>query len=536
MDVNLYRTEVQNWIIEINESRGKNPAKTIMYCDRLEEYGQKIKDDALIGFACFTRGETYYLMNNMQLFYAEMLACLPPMERIKEWGYVAMANNMLGIMSLNRGNAPYAMDYYIKSISYCQNYQLPDLEWIVHMNVGALYLNIEEYQKALDHIQNGYHYIIMHQELADYIENLTVAYVAMAKAYLKRDNMMQAMAYNDKLERECMPHLSDMNKLIVLCYQARLYNERTQNEKRDICIREIGSIVNDEVPIMDVFDDFYEYLQMLLTIQKYDEFFNIFDVMERLTKKTTIKNLEKKLLSLKIRYYRDNHMKKEYMESSVLFFELSECMERESRMMVSNMIVMRNNLNDLAQLNKEVEKENMALQRKSETDALTGLYNRFKLNEYGEQAFLRAYEHGTSLAIEILDIDYFKEFNDNYGHQAGDDCIREIANTILSLRKYGNIFCARYGGDEFVIIYEGFTEEETLSLATELKQQIIHKAIEHKFSKATDIVTISQGICWDIPRSNNKLWDYLHAADIMLYKVKAVSRNSIRLGHCNDSQ
>ncbi len=84
------------------------------------------------------------------------------------------------------------------------------------------------------------------------------------------------------------------------------------------------------------------------------------------------------------------------------------------------------------------------------------------------------------------------------------------------------------------MIYEGFTREETMAFAEELKQKIVHKAITHKYSKAEEFVTISQGICWGIPREGNRMWDYLHTADVMLYKVKAVSRNSIRLGHCSD--
>ena len=168
----MYMQEVQNWIKEIQSNRGKDPERLIMYCDKIEDYGRKIHDNALIGFACFSRGETYYLMNDTRNFYAQMLASLTPMEKIGEWGYVVMANNMLGIMSLNRGNAPFAMDYYMKAMSYCQKYRLPDLEWIVHMNIGALYLNIEEYAKALDHLESGYHYIMAHPGREDYIQNL----------------------------------------------------------------------------------------------------------------------------------------------------------------------------------------------------------------------------------------------------------------------------------------------------------------------------------------------------------------------------
>ena len=145
MDLTQYQALVQNYILMIKQSRGKDPKASLTVCNELEAYGEKIGDDALIGFARFSRGETYYLLNDMKNFYHEMLSCIPPMENIGEWGYIVMADNMLGIMSLNRGNAPFAMDYYIKGLAICETYKLPDLEWIVHMNIGALYLNIEEY-------------------------------------------------------------------------------------------------------------------------------------------------------------------------------------------------------------------------------------------------------------------------------------------------------------------------------------------------------------------------------------------------------
>ena len=128
MNVNLYTKDVQNLIKEIQNYRGRDLDRVLSVCDKVENYGREVSDDALIGFACFSRGETYYLMNDMRNFYAQMLACMTPMERIGEWGYVVMANNMLGIMSLNRGNAPFAMDYYMKALNYCHTYKLPDLE------------------------------------------------------------------------------------------------------------------------------------------------------------------------------------------------------------------------------------------------------------------------------------------------------------------------------------------------------------------------------------------------------------------------
>ena len=80
---------------------------------------------------------------------------------------------------------------------------------------------------------------------------------------------------------------------------------------------------------------------------------------------------------------------------------------------------------------------------------MTGLANRYRLNAYSEKVLDYCYEHRLPLAMEILDIDFFKQYNDNYGHQQGDECIIAIADELKKMED-GQTFCARYGGDEFM--------------------------------------------------------------------------------------
>ena len=342
--------------------------------------------------------------------------------------------------------------------------------------------------------------------------------------------------YNDKIEKECKPYLQNVESLAVSCFQARYYYEKGQEEALSKEITHIADYLKQDVPIMDVYDDLYEYMCMLLESKRYDDFKSCYFAIEELTKQTNIRNLEKRLLTILICYYKSMEDEERYQKATVVYYELSEEMEKENSVMVASMIQMRNSLNNLVQINWEVEQENIALHQKSETDPLTGLYNRYKLNEYGEDAFMRACDKQTPLAIEILDIDYFKEYNDNYGHQAGDEVLKMISRILLQMQKHGNVFCSRYGGDEFVLIYPDMSEEETYQWSEQLKQTIMQQSIEHEHSKAADIITISQGICWGIPTKENKVWDFLHAADTLLYEVKKVSRNSIRLGYLNGAE
>ena len=531
MEIGIYRSDIQELIEKIQMNRGKDPEATIADCRRLEEYGTEHREAALVGFARFTRGETYYMLNDMANFYREMIMCIDPFERIHEWGYLAMANNMLGIMSLNRGNAPFALDYYFKAITYCEEYKLRDLEWMIRINMGTLYLSVENSGEAEKQLRRAEEFLVANKNMPGIHSSMAAVYVGLGKAALIRQDYDAAQDIYRRLETEHLLYLQQIECLPAYCLGARIAEKVGDEDRMMELVRKVRETFREEVPIMDVFDDIYDYMGMLLDIHEYGQFFLTYERMEELTGKTMVRNLEKKLLGLKIRYFRDCDDKESYRDACTSYYETVELMERENEMMVSSMITMRGSFYDLASDHKRVEDENRRLQLKSETDPLTRMYNRLKLNEYGEIAFDRAVKNKVGIAIEILDIDFFKEYNDNYGHQKGDECIKFIADCILSLKRHSGVFCSRYGGDEFVIIYEGYTDKEVFAIAKELKKKVVDGHFVHAHSRsASKFVTISQGIFWSIPEKEQTLWNFLHEADNLLYKVKTRSRNSIMLG------
>ena len=236
-----------------------------------------------------------------------------------------------------------------------------------------------------------------------------------------------------------------------------------------------------------------------------------------------------------MKYYRKYGENAEYLKAAGLHYELSELMENETRSIINNMINMRRNLEWVNRAKEKVEKENRILQEKSEMDSLTRIANRSRLNDYSDSIFTHADDNSLPLTVEILDVDYFKEYNDNYGHQAGDNCLRRIAAVLKGMADENDGFCARYGGDEFVMIYEGKNREQAVALAGETKKRVMDLEMEHAFSRALPIVTVSQGLCWGIPQDKTRMWDFMHVADDMLYRVKKLSRNNYGVGDVQES-
>lgn len=534
MDFNGYSSQVLEWIEGVQRNRGIDAHATLKLCENIKEYAKKQEDEQLLGYAYYYSGETFYTLNNVDQLFKNISCSLSYLEHSKQHGLLARAYNILAITSMSRGNAPLAMDYYLHALIYCNKYNLYETGIIININIGTLYSNFGEYTQSLQYLDRAYAILRDNGNLFGYHSYLMSIYTGKANCFLHRNLLEKAQDYVNKVQEECLVHMNEIEKIMFTCFKGRLYHLLGKTKLRDACIEEIRRLVSNHMPILDIFDDLYEYCEMLFAIGNDEALWELLNTLEHMAKQAKIINMQKRLLILKIRYYKQKEKSAEYLQAAGLFFELSELLEKENCYMVTSVLNMRDTLEETQATRRKVEAENQILLAQSQTDALTGLANRYRLNGYAEDAFARALDRGTALAVEILDIDYFKQYNDNYGHQAGDLCLRKIAETLHNMERPGSVFAARYGGDEFILIYEDCTKEEVTQLAEGLKKRIMDLQLEHKFSLALPIVTISQGVCWDVPQKENKVWDFLHAADTMLYKVKKRSRNSVCVGYCTE--
>ncbi len=157
-------------------------------------------------------------------------------------------------------------------------------------------------------------------------------------------------------------------------------------------------------------------------------------------------------------------------------------------------------------------------------DGLTGVFNRRYFDQQLAVEVARSSRAKSPLALIMLDVDFFKRFNDHYGHQAGDDCLREIAATLKeSLRRPADLV-ARYGGEEFVCILPDTVFADAMTMAWELEQNVRLKRIPHLDSRAADVVTISLGVAGADGDSPKDAAALLALADAQLYRAKDAGR------------
>lgn len=162
----------------------------------------------------------------------------------------------------------------------------------------------------------------------------------------------------------------------------------------------------------------------------------------------------------------------------------------------------------------------------SNTDALTGLGNRGSFNRRCAAAFADPDNYGTDAALLMIDVDHFKQFNDHYGHLAGDDCLRVVARQISNTIRGTDDIVARYGGEEFVVFLRGVSLSSAETLAKRLCTAVCELDIPHLGrGDDTSHVTISVGVATTMVDSSNSFLELIAAADRALYTAKRKGRN-----------
>ncbi|MFH0976158.1 MAG: PleD family two-component system response regulator [Spirochaetota bacterium] len=176
----------------------------------------------------------------------------------------------------------------------------------------------------------------------------------------------------------------------------------------------------------------------------------------------------------------------------------------------------------------ELKRYHDILKNLSMTDGLTGIANRRRLDQHLEFEWRRGIRNKTPLSFILMDIDYFKLYNDHYGHLIGDDCLRQLAQALSEVVQRSGDLVARYGGEEFACVLSDTNNSGATLVGNQIIKKINSLNITFEYSEVADRVTVSVGIATMIPSDKHKPINLIQRADELLYKAKRDGRNQIR--------
>ncbi|VXD12280.1 putative diguanylate cyclase (GGDEF domain) [Planktothrix serta PCC 8927] len=180
-----------------------------------------------------------------------------------------------------------------------------------------------------------------------------------------------------------------------------------------------------------------------------------------------------------------------------------------------------------SQLYQQLHQVNQELEHLANLDGLTQVANRRRFDRVLEQEWLRLRREKLPLSLILADIDYFKLYNDTYGHLAGDDCLRQVAQTIHQTLKRPADVVARYGGEEFAVILPNTSLPGALQVAEHIRQAVFNLQLTHQASPGKGVITLSLGVSSLIPPMDEEQQILIQKADQALYKAKKQGKNIV---------
>ncbi len=490
------------------------PAALELHKLAMREGSPELKD-----IAHCTLGDAYLQDLNYHKAMYFLMAGIKGLEHTDEYLLMCRSYNEMGIIYENKNSHIASEESYLKAIEIAKTHNLYFEEAITCSNFSCLCSALGCTEEALDYSFKAMDYF---QKVKDPTKNITyfmaTSYAFVLRLYLRLHITIKAEEYFAKLNDTIakapkVAEFFDIN-ITFLYFYHYIDDQKQESYYKGKCIQYFKdcqdfALYGDEV--VDLFN-------FLLDHHELDTLQELFVIIDNAKLSSILLNLRRQVEEIRIAMYQKLNDKDRMHECAYNYFLLMR--EKDA----DNNIAFKNWLSMQTQLVQE-RTQNIFLTVQAETDSLTGIANRYKMNEVIEQLFTMADNEAITLGVEMLDVDTFKDINDTYGHSLGDEVLKGIGDILAGIST-DTIFVARYGGDEFVIFYYDMTDEDIMACANLIRDEI--SVLSQRLGIS---FTVSQGIVNHIPRPLNRTWDYMNAADNALYYVKENGRNNIKLVH-----
>lgn len=500
MNLENYNEEILYLSNQAKEYLDNYDRKIFTTLRKLEKAASEFDDHALDGYIYFLYAAAYYDHSEHNNFFKSLSKSIYHLLRCDEVDSLLMAYNLFAIEAQRFGCFSIALHYYKLADSLASDNVSATSAAAIHTNLGGLLNMMEDKENAINYVEKAIEVFKQYDDL-----NLVFAYVNYAIILLDNNQVEKALKVKkiiDKLEHQDEPIVKGwliiLNAILALVTEDdQSFDKYLEDIKTDVMLSAYQDIY---------IQDIYTICEIMITKKKWKQAESLFKVIEGKLNGVYSTYQEYLLIQLMIDYYKElkdyDKLLEYYDRRNILALQL----ERDHNLINYESICLMRMIGELDLEKQKVDKENIELQQTVETDALTKIPNRYSLTRTIEEIYEKSLTNQTNFGIGVVDINNFKIYNDNYGHLVGDSCLIKVAKTLEEIAIKHNGYVARYGGDEFVLIYDNLTNQQIDEIENQINTQM-HVPVTHGYYNA-------------IPNENIKSWDYFIKADEVLYQKK----------------
>ncbi len=511
------RTEQMKEILDI---RFDDPQKEKELCMQMLSDS---KDRYTEAFGRTYLGDAYHTLGQVDAALCELRRGLELAEADGYEELLFVLYNLIGIIYMYRDDEQTALDYFFNGIALSEKVNDKMMQATLLSNIAYAYKAAGAYDKAEKMTDRFY------QMMCEASEN--ELNVELDKIGYETDKIGLYLCMNEPDKAWELMQLSEIQadtSVEKYINFASYYGIKGDHKQCAMYIDAAMSVLGEDINRYESVLYQFEILRIAIDAGLYEKALQISEITEKLMEENINIGKWVKLMGYRIEIYEALGCTDELGEAYKRYFEYDTIYEEEKKQAAVTRIRRKIDLIYEIDRKKQIEQRQAELFDKRSNDELTGLYNRWGLKNRINQLYRENDSVNTTLMAAIADVDFFKEYNDTYGHIAGDRCLKSVADILRQNIGADGIIC-RYGGDEFLFVVSDISKAQAELLLSKISEGLADKNIENSRSGISDRVTISIGAVMVKPFAETDFETIINEADRALYEVKNNSKNSYRV-------
>lgn len=488
-----------------------NPELAEQYLIKMEEY-EKLHPE-YTGRHLYYRAQFYYHQVDLRRCMEYAIQGVHVLMEREYTPELTKCYNIIGVLnSANATNTMQALDYYLEALELAEQHDDVKTASGLYNNIGCIYDQLEDqtqaiyyFEKALNTSQDCNTELYMTE-----IVNLALMYTALKDWEHAYEYYEEACKCDDtEVLKTNEIHLAILRTLIAY-------------HKQDIhSVKEYLHMIIEKANTGDVyingFQELLKQLPKLMDVQLEEELRVLITIIQEMTNKLDLLEAKIRITEISIEFYRMVKDEAKMVELMEQYYEWMKLNKIEQRKVQMDGITLKLQMQQMIKEHEQMRRDSLNYKKQAMHDPLTNLYNRSIIKTTLEPLFQKAKMEGKMIAVSIADVNEFKPFNDHYGHVAGDECIKEIAQ-VLDRLSDEHRFSLRYGGDEFMGFFYDISPSELKSMIQLVISEVKALHIKHELSSTMEqILTVTHGTYIAIPKEDELLYDFIARADEELY-------------------